>query len=120
MKQWTTSTRAWLLLAAAASLSTPVLAQNYGFMRDTPVSRFNKEDMRLHNQAAQTALDAPDLGKPVAWSNPKSGNSGSATAAASKREGCRMLTVETKASIGSAKNEFHLCKIDGKWKAEKT
>lgn len=120
MKQRKTSAIVWVLLVAAASLSTPTMAQNYGFMRDTPVSRFDKEDMRLHNQAAQAALDAPDLGKPVAWRNPKSGNSGSATATASKREGCRLLSVETKASIGSAKNEFHLCKIDGKWKAEKT
>jgi surface antigen len=120
MKEWSTSALAWLMLATGASLSAPALAQNYGFMRDTPVSRFNKEDMRLHNQAAQAALDAPELGKPVAWNNSKSGNSGSATATASKRDGCRMLTVETKASIGSARNEFHLCKIDGKWKAEKT
>lgn len=120
MTQRTTSALVWLVLAAGASLSTPAFAQNYGFMRDTPISRFDKEDMRLHNQAAQAALDAPDLGKPFAWRNPKSGNSGSATATASQREGCRKLTVETKASIGSAKNEFHLCKVEGKWRAEKT
>jgi surface antigen len=109
------------MLLASAGLVTTAAAQNLGFLHDAPISRFDKEDMRLHNQAAKDALDAPTLGTPVAWSNPKSGNSGSVTAVAGQREGCRALTVETKApAIGSATNRYHLCKIDGKWKAEKT
>jgi surface antigen len=109
-----------MLLLAGAAVATAVFAQNYGFLRDSPASRFNQEDMRLHADAAKQALDAPELGKTVSWSNAATGNSGSATATAGQKEGCRALTVESKSTIGTAKNDYHLCKVDGKWKAGKT
>lgn len=105
-------------LLVGLSMATIASAQNYGFLRNTPVARFDATDMRLYTNAAKRALEAPELGQPVPWKNEKTGSEGSVTAAAGLREGCRTLTVENRHKMLSARGQHHVCQIDGQWKAE--
>jgi len=101
-----------LLMATAAS------GQNYGFLRNTPVARFDATDMRLYTDAAKRALEAPELGQPVSWKNDKTGSEGIVTATTGSREGCRTLTVENRHKMLFARGEHHVCRVDGRWKAD--
>jgi hypothetical protein len=112
-----------LLIGASAALlvtvaSVPASAQVYGRMlRDTPVAQFSKEDLQRHSAAVKEALEGGELDRPVSWSNDKTRSSGTITASAGKRDDCRTLHIETRYKAQSAKNEMHVCKVNGQWKA---
>lgn len=113
---WTKA--ALVSLLGGLLIATTASAQNYSFLRNTPISHFNAADMRLYTDAARRALEAPELGLPVRWKNEKSGSQGSVTATAGTREGCRTLTVETGHKTLTARNGHHVCRVEGQWKAE--
>lgn len=103
----------------ALATGSAALAQvaNYGFLRNTPISRFNEQDFKLYRAAVTQALVAPELGVPVTWRNDRSGSEGSVTAREGERPGCRVVVMENRHKALSARSEQQLCKVDGKWKA---
>lgn len=106
-----------LLLAGALGALAAGAQTGYSILRDTPLQRFNDEDMRRYTAAGRQALDNPVLDQPVAWRNDKTGSSGTATASAGRREGCRLLHIEASHRALKSRNEMHLCPVDGRWKA---
>lgn len=106
-----------LLLASLAAAQAPAQVANYGFMKNTPISRFNEQDFKLYRKAVEQALTAPELGTPVAWKNDKSGSEGTVTPREGARPACRVVVIENRHKALSARSEQQLCKIDGRWKA---
>jgi len=107
-------------LALAAALPLPASADNYRFLKDTPVSRFNDEDFRLLNEATKKALATPDLGQPVSFKNEKTGSQGSITPQAGSAANCRSLTVELHHKATNSKNVHELCQVNGTWQGRKS
>ena len=68
-------------LAAAVAVAGLVLvpaarASNLGFLKDSPVSYFDEEDMRLMREAALKVLEDKSSRAKQAWKNPATGHSG--------------------------------------------
>lgn len=70
----------WLASAAVvgflAVTGLPAHAGNLGFLKQSPISYFNDEDMRLLMETVTGVLDDKDAYAKKSWSNPASGNSG--------------------------------------------
>ncbi len=104
-------------LTAAALLVAPLaFAVNYNFIRDTAVARFNDADIKLHRAAIDEALATSEYGKPIEWSNERTGSSGSVIPNAGDRPECRNLVVVTRHKSRTDENERTVCKIKGQWK----
>jgi surface antigen len=110
--------RIHVTLAALALVVAPLsFAANYGFMMDTPVSKFNDQDMKLFGAAIDRALAAQEMDKPIEWSNEKTGSGGSVTPKTSDKPDCRTLQIATHHKTMKAESERLVCKVQGKWKA---
>jgi surface antigen len=107
-------------LAFAVSLGVllpAALAGNLRSMDDSVLSKFNDEDVRLMQQAMDTALDSTDDGKKVEWKNDKTESRGAVSPSAGSKEGCRVLRIENWHGESVDRAKFQFCKVDGKWKA---
>jgi surface antigen len=109
-----------LLVGASIALSAGgAAAQNLGFLQDSPISRMNREDTALMTRNYQQALDSLPDGHTNAWTNPKTGASGTATPLkTSKEKGmtCRLTEITNHAGGMSGRSEWNFCKTPAGWK----
>lgn len=110
----------WVSLA-----STGAMAQNMGFLTNSPIASFDEQDIALMREAGKVALETLPRGESKSWSNPKSGNEGRITVAKTFTgpEGipCKRLTVHSKARGVEGETRFNYCKRPDKgWVLEST
>jgi surface antigen len=93
-------------------------AAGFGFLSDTPLARFDAEDLRLMNGAIEQALSSPATGSPVRWANERTASSGEVTAQRDfDRQGrpCRDLRVVNRHRRLESAGVFTLCRDNGQW-----
>jgi hypothetical protein len=112
----TTRIRGLAALAAvmvSAAMSNG-FAANLGFLDQSPVSYFTKEDMDLMHSNALKALDAAGVPSKQSWSNAKSGASGWAQVreqfTTSDGTPCKRLRIVNKVKGLSSDATYTLCK----------
>ena len=109
-----------IALLSGALLALPAHAQNMSFLKNSVVSKFNPEDMKLLQVAAKKALADPQDGTAYDWKNEKTSASGSISSVKSYSKAgaaCRDIrfTNHYKANTDEAVKQF--CKnAAGAWK----
>ena len=108
------------LLSAAALIAGTgrAFAAGLGFLAETPMSRFNEEDLKLMNGAVEQALASAKLGAPVRWANGKNSSSGEVTPQRAFERGgrpCRDLRVVNRHRRLEASGVYTMCREDGHW-----
>ncbi|MGF1529197.1 MAG: RT0821/Lpp0805 family surface protein [Candidatus Competibacterales bacterium] len=110
--------RHWLIGSILLALSAGVEAVNLGFLKNTPVARFNDQDMDMAHAALNQALAGPD-GVTVSWENPATGAQGSYTPLDSfQRNGrtCRTAQLAHSARGRQGTGRYTLCQQEnGSW-----
>jgi len=94
-------------------------AAGFGFLAETPMGRFNEDDLKLMNGAIDKALAASEMGTRIRWGNERTGSSGEVTpqrAFESKGRPCRDLRVLNRHKSLEASGVYTLCREDGGWK----
>lgn len=114
--------RCKLFLATLALTLLPAMASAAGWgalLMQGPTEWFNGDDLKLLVDTAREALDKAPVDTPVAWSNPKTDNSGAATIlATSTKNGqvCKTLKVDTQAKGMKESMRYVACRqADGRW-----
>lgn len=108
-----------LPLVLAGLVAPAALAQNYGFLRDSPASRMTQADVNTMVKNFHEALTRNADGHTSAWFNPASGSSGTATPLSTTTEKgltCRRMEVFNSAGGLSNRAEYRACKTAGGWK----
>lgn len=106
------------MLLAASSIAT---AAGLGFLAESPLARFNEDDLKLMNAAMEKALTATELGMRTSWVNDKTGSSGEVTpqrAFESRGRPCRELRVVNRHRALEASGVYTMCREDGRWNPE--
>jgi surface antigen len=109
----------WILAGAWLACGGAAAQVGLGFLAETPMARFNDDDIRLMNGAIDKALAAVELGTPVRWANEATSSSGEVTAErAFERMGrpCRDLRVVNRHRRLENSGVYTLCREDGQWK----
>ncbi len=112
-------TRNLLVGASIAFVAGIATAQTFGFMQDAPVSKMNREDTTMLVRNYQQALDSLPDGHTNAWTNPKTGSSGTATPLNTTKEKgmtCRRLELTNNAGGMSGRTEWTFCKTKDGWR----
>lgn len=109
------------LVVAAALLAGggAAVAAGFGFLAETPMGKFNEDDLKLMNAAVDKALAASEVGAPVRWANDKTASSGEVTpqrAFESKGRACRELKVVNRHQRLEATGIYTMCRENGGWK----
>lgn len=109
------------LLLLATLVATPALAGNVAFLKDSPLSKMNNEDLELLRAAARSALNHTEDGAQQRWENPQSGAAGVLTPLETfDRDGthCRRLEIFNDARGSQGRSVQVFCRQpDGTWKA---
>lgn len=104
---------ALLAVALATAAWAAGTGGNYGWLSDTPVSKFNKDDKKLMREAAAEVIGAQP-GFTRSWENPATGNGGTLTLLAvfEAPDGrpCRQLRVQNHAKGLSGDSKVSICK----------
>ena len=113
-------TSALLTSVLLAILSTPLLAANAGFLKDTALAYLTDEDRRLQTDTAISVLDNADATAAKDWKNPKTGSSGRSESLGNFRSQdglrCRKLRLSTTARGIDSQFSFPVCKsAAGEW-----
>ncbi|HEY2807461.1 MAG TPA: RT0821/Lpp0805 family surface protein [Steroidobacteraceae bacterium] len=109
-----------VLALAAATVSAQ---GNLGFLRNTPMSYFNAEDVRLMRAAAAEVLKSKQDGTRKEWQNPASGNGGAITLlrqfSAPDGRQCGQVRLESHARTMENAQTMSVCRTaDGRWQAD--
>ena len=105
--------------ALLLAFSGAAAAFGLGFLSDTPIRRFDADDLRLMNEAIEKALASSETGTPVRWANDSTSSSGEVTAErAFEHMGrpCRDLRVVNRHRRLEASGIYTMCREDGQWK----
>lgn len=106
------------LLGLALMLPLAASAQSgLGFMKDSPISYFNSEDIKLMKANAYAVLDSAAPDAKGQWSNPKTRHSGEAAVIqVFTAEGmpCKRLRMTNAAKGVTSDATYPLCKYPGK------
>lgn len=108
-----------IITAAVLAASGAAAAAGFGFLAETPMGRFNGDDLKLMNGAVEKALSANEMGKPVRWANEKTASSGEVTpqrAFENQGRPCRDLRVVNRHRRLEASGIYTMCREDGSWK----
>jgi surface antigen len=109
-----------ILVGVSLALGGGIAAgQTTTFMKDAPISFMNREDTAMLVRNYQQALDSLPDGHTNAWTNPKTGHSGTATPLRTMKEKgttCRLLEVTNHAGGQSGRSEWTFCKTKEGWK----
>jgi surface antigen len=108
-----------LVFAAAMLAGGVAAAAGLGFLAETPMGKFNEDDLKLMNGSIDRALSAAEIGKPVRWANEKTSSSGEVTVQrAFEHMGrpCRDLKVVNRHRALEATGVYTMCREDGQWK----
>jgi len=106
----------------AASLlvgSGVVAAAGFGFLADSPVGKFNQDDLKLMNGAIDKALTANEIGVQTRWANDRTASSGEVTpqrAFESKGRPCREVKIVNRHKMLESAGLYTMCREDGRWK----
>lgn len=115
MKKWLSL----IMLLAVNSVAPSAFALNYGFLANTPISKFTEQDMELLKSHVRQALDEAENGQTLEWSNPETSAQGTITVESSQQDGdryCRVLAVTNKSKYLQGGGKFKLCKNStGAW-----
>ena len=90
-----------------------------GFLSETPLGRFNADDLRLMNEAIEKSLAAGEMGTPVRWANDQTSSSGEVTpqrAFESQGRPCRDLRVVNRHRTLESSGIYTMCRESGHWK----
>jgi len=108
-----------VLVLFSFSFVAVTFASNLSFLHDsTPISDFNKEDVKLMEEAIEKALNEKKDGEKLAWINEKTKHSGLVNPLSSFSENateCRRVRIVNKSKNWIGENEFKYCKQDGTW-----
>lgn len=114
--------RSVALVAALLVTTTAGAASGLGFLRDTPVSRFNDEDFALLQAAALEALNSPEQRASRSWRNIETGHYGTVNVLGSFRHDgrtCRRLQVQNRAGRLEGESRYTVCRAEsGAWRVE--
>jgi surface antigen len=108
-----------LILAVSVAIA-PVLAvaSNLSFLKNSVVSKFNDQDMKLLMDTVDKALDSTDPHASGNWSNPKTGNSGevAVTRQFTSTDGhtCKNVNVVSRTPNMQGKADYILCAMPGR------
>ena len=103
------------LLAAGGAAQ----AAGFGFLSETPLGRFNENDIRLMNGAIEKALAAGEVGAPVSWTGDGTRSSGEVTvqrAFESRGQACRDLRVVNRHRQLESAGIYTLCREGADWR----
>lgn len=110
-----------LAIALLVSLiDVPLHAANVNFLNGMPIAHFTQEDTELMRQSIDVVLESADPKATEEWSNPKTGNSGSASLrsqfVATDGATCKRLVVTNSSPEGKVKNSTRqvLCRYEGR------
>jgi hypothetical protein len=108
-----------LALAIAMLAAAPALAQNFGFLRDSPASRVSRADVdRMMKNFGEALTRNPD-GHTSAWLNSVTGASGTATpldTTTEKGVTCRRVEVFNAAGGLTNRAVYRACKTASGWR----
>lgn len=109
------------LALAVALLAGPVTAAaaGFGFLADSPIGKFNEDDLKLMNGAIDKALAGNELGVRTSWVNEKTGSSGEVTPQRAFERGgraCREVKIINRHKMLEASGVYTMCREDGQWK----
>jgi len=113
--------RSLLGFTVAAALLTGsgmAAAAGFGFLAESPMGRFNEDDLKLMNGAIERALAAAELGTPVGWANERTASSGEVTpqkAFENRGRPCRDLRVVNRHRRLESAGVYTMCREDGQW-----
>lgn len=110
--------RAAFVLLAAASFAVQAQS-NMAFLKDAPIQKMTREDTALLMKNSNEALSRNADGETSAWTNPKTGASGTATPLRSftqKGMKCREAEYTNHAGGFNGGGRFTLCLRNGEWK----
>jgi surface antigen len=95
----------------------PASAQNVGFLKDSVLSRFNKDDIAMFDQALRKALEEGKDGVPVVWKNDKTGSGGTITPSPDPkaRKDCRTATVVNYHRSSRGETTYAVCRQGDRW-----
>jgi surface antigen len=112
--------RACVVALSLAACTVPVQAQNlYGLMKDGPGEKFNDEDIRLFNQAADKALNEAKAGETVRWENAATQNRGELKVLKTftwKESPCRQVRMHNETRDRKATHSLNMCRLQDKWR----
>jgi len=104
----------WIFAALVfAGAAQGASSGNYGWLTQTPVAKFNKDDKKLlHDAAAEIVASQP--GATRSWQNPATGNHGTLTLLAvfnaTDGRSCRQVRVQNFAKGLSGDSKVSICK----------
>jgi surface antigen len=112
-----------LHLAALAFLAAPPFAaqaqSNLTFLQDAPIARMTREDVALMTKNSNEALNGNADGETSAWTNPRTGASGTATPLRTftqKGMKCRETEYTNHAGGLNGASRLTLCRQGSDWK----
>jgi surface antigen len=107
------------IVAAALFACGGAAAQvGLGFLAETPMARFNADDLKLMNSAIERALAEAEIGTTVRWANEATSSSGEVTAQRAFENGgrpCRDLRVVNRHRRLENSGLYTMCRDNGKW-----
>jgi surface antigen len=110
------------LVAAAFACSSVAAQSNLLFLKDSPLARFNTDDLRLLQEAGQHVLDSQETAPSRAWRNDKTRHSGRVTLVqrfAFDGRDCGRLRVESSAAGMQSSTLLSACRnAAGSWALE--
>jgi surface antigen len=108
-----------IMAAALLATSGGAAAAGFGFLSETPLARFNVDDVKLMNGAIDRALAAGEVGTPVRWTGDGTRSSGEVTvqrAFESQGQACRDLRVVNRHRQLESAGVYTLCREGGAWR----
>jgi len=108
----------WVLLAALLVAGTASAQVGFGFLAETPLARFNADDLKMMNAAIEKALGAPEPGTPVHWANDQTASSGEVIPQrAFEHQGrpCRDLRVVNRHRRLESSGIYTMCRDNDRW-----
>jgi surface antigen len=108
-----------LAFALLTCMAVSASAQNYLFLRDSPIGWLDAKDQQILLGAINSVLDSPD-GTKIDWSNPDSGSNGRIQVL-DKHEDfgttCRSIRMRNEAKGRKSGGNYRLClSEDGQWR----
>ena len=108
----------WILAGALLACGGVAAQVGIGFLSETPMSRFNEDDVKLMTGAIDKSLAAAEIGTTVRWANEATSSSGEVTAQrAFEHMGrpCRDLRVVNRHRRLENSGVYTMCRDNGRW-----
>jgi surface antigen len=107
-----------LLFSIVFLVSSSAFAVNYGFLSNTAMSYFTKDDWSIFNKTQDYVLNHAKNGIKVSWKNPKSGNYGYMVASSAPSQNgmlCRRVAFFNVGNLIKGDGSYTFCKSHNKW-----